>query len=119
MTTSRTGSMRGAKALLAALTFAGGLAVVSAEAAPAFAPLDAAPHSAVTPVQYWGDHGGWGHHRHHDGPRYDDYGHGRHHGWRHRRHHGWDHDRGWGRHHRGHHHHHSHHHHRGHGYYEY
>ncbi|MCJ2035282.1 hypothetical protein [Methylobacterium sp. J-068] len=113
MTTSRTRTLRGARALLAAMVLAGGLAASgSASAAPGL-PLAAAPHAEITPVQYRGDHEGWGHRRHHDGPRHGGWGH-RHDGWSHRRHHGWDHHRGWG-----HRHHHHHHHHRGHGRYDY
>jgi hypothetical protein len=77
MTTSRIGSRRGGKALLVALALVGGLAAGAtvAEAAPAFGSPAIASREAVTPIQYWGEHGGGGYGRHwHHG----DHG-GRHH----------------------------------------
>ncbi|MCJ2047396.1 hypothetical protein MKK58_23065 [Methylobacterium sp. J-078] len=119
MTTSRIGSVRGFRALVAALAITGSVgAATIAEAAPAFAQPTFSERAGATPVQYWGDHGGWGHHRHHHHDRgygHRHHGHGRDHGWGHRHHGGWGHrDHGWGHRHHGHHHHH-----RGHGHYDY
>ncbi|MBY0259696.1 hypothetical protein [Methylobacterium sp.] len=119
MTTSRIGSVRGFRALVAALAIAGSVgAAPIAEAAPAFAQTTFSERAGAISVQYWGDRGGWGHDRHHHHDRgygHRHHGHGRDHGWGHRHHGGWGHrDHGWGHRHHGHHHHH-----RGHGHYDY
>ena len=98
----------GMNLLIAAIGFAGSLgAATGAQASPLMASVRAVPDAVVSPVQYWGGHGDWGHHRHRHEHRHYGY-HRRHDGWGHRDH-GWSHHRGWGRRH----------HHHGHDRYEY
>ncbi|WP_156648057.1 hypothetical protein [Methylobacterium sp. Leaf88] len=94
MITLRAVSLRGMRTLFAVMSFAGGFALATnAQALPLVAPVHGDPQTAITPVQYWGGHGDWGHHRRHHEDR--GYGHQRRHfGWGHRDH-GWDHYRGW------------------------
>lgn len=107
MTSSRGSSRTGVNVLIAAFGFAGSLALVtSAQASPFVAPVQAAPDTAISHVQYWGGHGDWGHHPHRHEDRHYGY-HRQHDGWGHRDH-DWGHHRGWERRHHRHHHHHGH-----------